>query len=81
MVANVVFWVPILMVVALAKLLVPVAAWRRWTSRVMIQIAQAWISCNGAIFGLLGVLRLRWRAWQVSTRRAGTWCCRITARG
>ena len=58
MAVNVLFWVPILMVVALAKLLVPVAVWRRWTSRVMIQIAQAWISCNGAIFSLLGVLRL-----------------------
>jgi 1-acyl-sn-glycerol-3-phosphate acyltransferase len=55
---NVVFWVPILMVVALAKLLVPVAAWRRWASALMIRIAQAWISCNGAIFGLMGVLRL-----------------------
>ena len=55
---NVVFWVPILMVVALAKLLVPVAAWRRWASALMIRIAQAWISCNGAIFALMGVLRL-----------------------
>jgi 1-acyl-sn-glycerol-3-phosphate acyltransferase len=58
MAVNVVFWVPILMVVALAKLLVPLAAWRRWTSALMIWIAQAWISCNGAIFSLMGVLRL-----------------------
>ena len=55
---NVVFWVPILMVVALAQLLVPVAAWRRWASALMTRIAQAWITCNGAIFGLTGVLRL-----------------------
>jgi 1-acyl-sn-glycerol-3-phosphate acyltransferase len=55
---NVLFWVPILMVVALAKLLVPVAAWRRWASALMTRIAQAWITCNGAIFGLMGVLRL-----------------------
>ena len=57
-VVNVVFWVPILLVVALAKLLIPLAAWRRWTSALMIWIAQAWISCNGAIFSLLGALRL-----------------------
>ena len=58
MVVNVVFWVPILMVVALAKLLLPLAAWRRVTSAVMTRIAQAWISCNGAIFALTGVMRL-----------------------
>ena len=58
MVVNVVFWVPLLLVVALAKLIIPLAAWRRWTSALMIWIAQAWISCNGAIFSLLGALRL-----------------------
>ena len=58
MVVNVLFWVPILMVVALAKLLVPIAAWRRVTSALMTRIAQAWISCNGAIFALMGVMRL-----------------------
>ena len=58
MAVNVVFWVPILLVVALAKLLIPLAAWRRWTSALMVWIAQAWISCNGAIFSLMGVLRL-----------------------
>jgi 1-acyl-sn-glycerol-3-phosphate acyltransferase len=58
MAVNVVFWVPILLIVALARLLVPLAAWRRWTSAVMIAIAQAWIGCNGAIFSLMGGLRL-----------------------
>mgnify|MGYP003529873971 FL=1 len=58
MAVNVLFWVPILLVVALAKLLIPLAAWRRWTSALMIWIAQAWISCNGAIFSLMGALRL-----------------------
>ena len=59
MVVNVVFWVPLLLVVALAKLIIPLAAWRRWTSALMIWIAQAWISCNGAIFSLMGALRLK----------------------
>ena len=56
--ANVVFWVPILLVVALAKLLVPMAPWRRAASRAMVGLAEAWIRCNVAIFRLLGVLRL-----------------------
>ena len=58
MVANVVFWVPILLVVALAKLVVPLRGWRRVVSRWMTNVAEAWISCNGAIFRLMGVLRL-----------------------
>lgn len=59
MVANVVFWVPILMVVALAKLVVPLDGWRTMVSRWMTGLAEAWISCNGAIFRLMGVLRLK----------------------
>ena len=58
MAANVVFWVPILLVVALAKLLVPLRQWRKVASRWMIALAEAWIGCNGAIFRLMGVLRL-----------------------
>ena len=59
MVANVVFWVPILLVVALAKLVVPLRGWRRVVSRWLTALAEAWISCNGAIFRLMGVLRLK----------------------
>jgi 1-acyl-sn-glycerol-3-phosphate acyltransferase len=59
MVANVCFWVPILFVVAVAKLLVPLRGWRTRASRVMIRVAEAWISCNGAIFRLMKVLQVR----------------------
>lgn len=55
---NVIFWVPILMVVALARFLVPVAAWRRATSRVMTWLAEAWITCNRGIFRLMRVLEI-----------------------
>jgi 1-acyl-sn-glycerol-3-phosphate acyltransferase len=55
---NVVFWVPILMVVALAKFVLPLAGWRTLTSRWMIALAELWISCNGAIFRLMGVLKI-----------------------
>jgi 1-acyl-sn-glycerol-3-phosphate acyltransferase len=58
MALNVIFWVPILMVVALARLLVPLPSWRRLTGAVMVWLAEAWIRCNGAIFQLMGVLRL-----------------------
>ena len=58
MVANVAFWVPLLMLVAVGKLLVPLQGWRVVVSRWMIRIAEAWIGCNGAIFRLMGVLRL-----------------------
>lgn len=59
MVANVVFWVPILLVVAFAKLVVPLRQWRKASSRWMTALAQTWISCNGAIFRLMGVLRIK----------------------
>jgi 1-acyl-sn-glycerol-3-phosphate acyltransferase len=58
MVANVLFWVPILLVVALARLLVPLRGWRDRVSRAMTWLAEAWITCNGAIFRLMGVLRI-----------------------
>ena len=59
MVANVVFWVPILMVVSVGKLVVPLQGWRALVSRWLTWIAEAWIRCNGAIFRLMGVLRLQ----------------------
>jgi 1-acyl-sn-glycerol-3-phosphate acyltransferase len=58
MTLNVIFWVPILMVVALARLLLPLPAWRKFTGAVMVWVAEAWIRCNGAIFRLMGALRL-----------------------
>jgi 1-acyl-sn-glycerol-3-phosphate acyltransferase len=58
MVANVAFWVPLLMIVAVAKLVVPVRSWRARVSRWMTATAGAWIRCNGAIFRLTGVLRI-----------------------
>jgi 1-acyl-sn-glycerol-3-phosphate acyltransferase len=59
MMANVLFWVPLLLLVAVAKLLVPLRQWRTLVSRWMTALAAAWITCNGAIFRLMGVLRLK----------------------
>jgi len=58
MALNVFFWVPVLLVVALARLLVPLRAWRAWTGRLMSSIAETWISGNCAIFSLMGVLHV-----------------------
>jgi 1-acyl-sn-glycerol-3-phosphate acyltransferase len=57
-VVNVLCLVPVLMVVAVLKLVVPVAGWRRLTSRLMIGIAELWIDINGAICRLTNVLRI-----------------------
>jgi 1-acyl-sn-glycerol-3-phosphate acyltransferase len=58
MALNVFFWVPILLVVACARLLIPVSQWRIWSGRLMTSIAEAWISGNCLIFSLMGVLRV-----------------------
>ena len=53
---NLSFWVLPLLLVAVAKLLVPVAAWRKWCSRALIWHAECWISGNGRIFRLMGAM-------------------------
>jgi 1-acyl-sn-glycerol-3-phosphate acyltransferase len=58
MALNVFFWVPVLLLVALARLLVPLRPWRAWTGRLMSSIAETWISGNCAIFSLMGVLHV-----------------------
>jgi 1-acyl-sn-glycerol-3-phosphate acyltransferase len=58
MAVNVVAWCLMLFTVALAKFLVPIPAWRRWTSRAMTALAEGWIGTNNAIFRLMGSLPL-----------------------
>ena len=45
-VLNTLFWCALLFAVTLAKLVVPVAAWRRLCSRALVAIAEAWIAVN-----------------------------------
>jgi 1-acyl-sn-glycerol-3-phosphate acyltransferase len=54
---NVIVLVPILMVAALLRLIVPLAPWRRYMGRVMIVIAELWIANNTLV--LKGLARLR----------------------
>ena len=45
---NTLFWVPILLVFSLVRLLLPLAAVRRALAPVLLAIAEAWIACNSA---------------------------------
>ena len=58
MTVNVLVCCAPLFVVALARLLVPLPPWRRFTSRVLTLIAEAWIGANQTIFRLMGSLPL-----------------------
>lgn len=58
MALNVIGWCLVLFSVALLKFLVPIPAWRRWTSRAMTALAEGWIGTNNAIFRLMGALPL-----------------------
>ncbi len=58
-VLNTVWWCSLLFPVALAKLIVPAARWRRGCNRVLHLIASAWIGCNNLNQRLLGRMRCR----------------------
>ena len=55
---NVIVMVPVLMVAALLRLVIPVRAWRRFMGRVMTAIAEAWIANNGIVLRAMGALRI-----------------------
>jgi 1-acyl-sn-glycerol-3-phosphate acyltransferase len=58
---NIVFWVPILIIVAVVKLLLPFKPVRLWLDPVLLRIAEAWIAGNS------GWMRLTQRMnWQVA---------------
>ena len=78
---NLVFWTVPLLLVAVLKLLVPVAAWREWTSRVLIVLAECWIAGNGAIFRVMrampmsvaGLEGLETRQWYLVVSNHRSW--------
>lgn len=78
---NVAFCVVPLMLVALLKLLVPVAAWRKWTNRVLTAIAESWIVGNDAIFRVMrsmpltvaGLEGLEMREWYLVMSNHRSW--------
>ena len=66
---------------AVLKLLVPIAAWRQWTSRVLTVLAECWIAGNGAIFGVMrampmsvaGLEGLETRQWYLVVSNHRSW--------
>jgi len=78
---NLVFWVVPLLLVAVLKLVVPIAAWRQWTSHVLTVLAECWIAGNGAIFGMMrsmpmsvaGVDGLEVRQWYLVVSNHRSW--------
>lgn len=49
---NTIFWIVPLFVLAIIKLLVPVAAFRRAITRVLMGIGENWVSVNSAMLGI-----------------------------
>ena len=66
---NVIVLVPVLMVAALVRLVVPLAGWRRVMGRVMVAIAEFWIANNTLILRSLGALKIDARGLEGLQRR------------
>ena len=81
MVLNALFWVPILLVVALLKLALPVKAIRLRIDPVLLAIAEAWISCNSGWMALTqrthwdvqGIEQLNTRSWYLVNCNHQSW--------
>lgn len=59
---NILFWCIPLFTITLARLLVPIEAWRRACARAAVWVAENWISVNNAIFDLFQNTR-----WEISS--------------
>lgn len=81
MVLNALFWVPVLLLVALIKLLIPIKAIRLRIDPVLLAIAEAWISCNSAWMALTqrthwdvqGLEQLNYRSWYLVNCNHQSW--------
>ncbi len=68
---NTLFWVPLLLIVALLRLLMPVPALRDRLTRLATIIAEAWVSCNSAWMHL--TQRIQWDVKGVEGLDARSW--------
>ncbi|MDP2369391.1 acyltransferase [Rhodoferax sp.] len=81
MVLNALVWVPILLLVALIKLLIPVKAIRLRIDPVLLFIAEAWISCNSGwmaltqrtVWDVQGIDDLKYRSWYLVNCNHQSW--------
>ncbi|ABC28879.1 1-acyl-sn-glycerol-3-phosphate acyltransferase [Hahella chejuensis KCTC 2396] len=56
---NTIFWCTLLYIPAILKLIIPIPAWRRACTRLIILISEAWIACNSAWMKL--TQRTQWK--------------------
>lgn len=78
---NTVVCVVPLLVVTLFKLVLPVRFWQRWTSAVLIWIAEIWMTNNGLVLGLTQKIRidvqglegLHYHGWYLVTSNHQSW--------
>lgn len=81
LVLNTLFWVPVLLLFALLKLVVPGRRMRLWVDPLLLRIAEAWIAGNSAWMGLTqrtawdvqGLDGLNPRSWYLVTANHQSW--------
>ena len=81
MALNALFWVPLLLLLALVKLLVPLPSFQRFIAPALLFVAEAWISCNSAWMALTqrtqwdaaGLDGLDYRSWTMVNCNHQSW--------
>ena len=71
MILNALFWVPILLVFASVKLVLPFRSVRLAIDPILLFIAESWISCNSAWMGL--TQRTRWDVQGIEGLEPNSW--------
>jgi 1-acyl-sn-glycerol-3-phosphate acyltransferase len=69
--SNTVFWCSVLLAVRLAKALVPIPAWKRFTTKVLMGIGSIWIDINS--WGLRVTQKHRWDVQGLEGLTEGGW--------
>ncbi|MEY4266348.1 MAG: hypothetical protein RIS90_883 [Pseudomonadota bacterium] len=81
LVLNTLFWVPVLLLFALLKLLVPGQRMRLWVDPLLLRVAEAWIAGNSAwmrltqrtVWDVQGLDGLKARSWYLVTANHQSW--------
>ena len=81
MVFNALFWVPLLLIFSVLKLVLPIAAVRRAIAPLLLHIAESWTWCNSAWMGLTqhtlwdvaGIQGLHKNSWYMVTCNHQSW--------
>ncbi len=69
--SNTVFWCSVLLAVRLTKVLVPIPAWKRFTTKVLMGIGSIWIDINS--WGLRVTQKHRWDVQGLEGLTEGGW--------